>query len=146
MIRFIVSRLVGMVLVLIVVSLITFLIFQAVPLLARSSPVYYYIGKAPATPELLKTLTHRFGFDQPLPVQYWSYLAGFFGKNITDGTTIITESVFNLRGLGALSIQAIRDMDLPVMLGVTVVAAFALVVANFIVDLLYAVIDPRVTV
>ena len=334
MIRFIVSRLVGMVLVLIVVSLVTFLIFQAVPLLAKSSPVYYYIGKAPATPELLKSLTQRFGFDQPLPVQYWSYLAGFFGKSITDGTsaavdcpfpcfgysfrrnelvstligqalpvtislaigaallwlvggllvgtlsglkpgsvvdragmtgalaavslpifftgpvalllfvytlgwlpdnngyvsiftdpvgwftslllpwlclallfaalyarltrsnvletmnedyirtarakgldrrtivvkhglraaltpivtifgidiggligtTIITESVFNLRGLGALSIQSIRDMDLPVMLGVTVVAAFALVVANFIVDLLYAVIDPRVTV
>jgi len=334
MIRFVVSRLVGMVLVLIVVSLVTFLIFQAVPLLAKSSPVYYYIGKAPATPELLRSLTHRFGFDQPLPAQYWSYLAGFFGKSITDGTstpvdcpfpcfgysfrrnelvstligqalpvtislcvgaailwlvggllvgtlsglkpgsvvdrvgmtgalaavslpifftgpvallifvytlgwlpdnngyvditqdpvgwfrslllpwvclallfaalyarltrsnvmetmgedyirtarakgldrrtivvkhglraaltpvvtifgidigtligtTIITETVFNLRGLGTLSIQGIRDMDLPVLLGVTVVAAFALVIANFIVDLLYGFIDPRVSV
>jgi peptide/nickel transport system permease protein len=62
------------------------------------------------------------------------------------GSTIITEQVFNLRGLGSLSIQAIQTLDLPVMLGVTVVAAFALVIANFIVDLLYAVIDPRVTV
>ena len=66
MIRFIVSRLVGMVLVLIVVSMVTFLIFQAVPLLAKSSPVYYYIGKAPATPQLLHSLTHRFGFDETL--------------------------------------------------------------------------------
>jgi peptide/nickel transport system permease protein len=311
---------------------VTFLIFQAVPLLAKSSPVYYYIGKAPATPELLASLTHRFGFDQPLPAQYWSYLAGFFGKSITDGTsaavacpfpcfgysfrrnelvstligqavpvtislavgaallwlvggllvgtlsglkpgsfidragmggalaavslpifftgpvflllfvytlgwlpdnngyvsiftdpagwflslllpwvclallfaalyarltrsnvletmsedyirtarakgldrrtvvikhglraaltpivtifgidvgtligtTVITETVFNLKGLGWLSIQAIRTQDLPVIMGVTILAAVALVLANVVVDALYAVIDPRV--
>jgi peptide/nickel transport system permease protein len=62
------------------------------------------------------------------------------------GSTVITESVFNLRGLGYLSIQSVRQQDLPVILGVTIVAAVALVIANFIVDVLYAVIDPRVTV
>jgi peptide/nickel transport system permease protein len=60
------------------------------------------------------------------------------------GSTVITESVFNLRGLGYLSIQSISQQDLPVVLGVTLVAALALVVANFIVDVLYAFIDPRV--
>ena len=61
------------------------------------------------------------------------------------GSTVITETVFNLRGLGYLSIQAIGQQDLPIILGVTIVAAVALVVANFIVDVLYAFIDPRVS-
>ena len=62
------------------------------------------------------------------------------------GTTVITETVFNLRGLGYLSIHAIQTQDLPVIMGVTIVAALALVLANLIVDILYAVIDPRVAV
>jgi peptide/nickel transport system permease protein len=62
------------------------------------------------------------------------------------GSTVITEQVFNLRGLGALTLQAISQQDLPVIQGVTIVAAVALVVANLIVDILYAVIDPRVAV
>jgi peptide/nickel transport system permease protein len=52
--------------------------------------------------------------------------------------------VFNLKGLGWLSIQAIRTKDLPVIMGVTIVAAIALVVANVVADVLYAVVDPRV--
>lgn len=331
MIRFIISRLIGMVVVLFIVSVVTFVIFQLGPILSGASPVYYYIGKAPATPELLAALTHRFGFDQPIPVQYWNYISGIFGKTITDGvstpencpfpcfgysfrqnelvstligrtiptslsiivgaailwlvggvavgtisalrpgsfvdrasmtgalgavslpifftgpllllvfvytlhwlpvvnyvdptanfvgwlqamilpwialaflfaalyarltrsnmletmsedyirtarakgldrrtvvvkhglraaltpivtifgidvgtligSTVITETVFNLRGLGLLTIQSIRQQDLPVILGVTLVAALALVVANFVVDILYAFVDPRV--
>jgi peptide/nickel transport system permease protein len=60
------------------------------------------------------------------------------------GAMVITETVFNLKGLGWLSIQAIRTKDLPVIMGVTIVAAIALVVANVIADVLYAVVDPRV--
>jgi peptide/nickel transport system permease protein len=60
------------------------------------------------------------------------------------GAMVITETVFNLKGLGWLSIQAIRTKDLPVIMGVTIVAAIALVVANLIADVLYAVVDPRV--
>jgi peptide/nickel transport system permease protein len=60
------------------------------------------------------------------------------------GTTIITETVFNLRGLGWLSVQSIRQQDLPVIMGVTIIAAIAIVVANLVVDILYAVVDPRV--
>ena len=60
------------------------------------------------------------------------------------GTTVITETVFNLRGLGWLSMTSIRQQDLPVIMGVTLVAAFALVLANLVVDILYAFVDPRV--
>ncbi len=336
MIRFIVVRLLGAVVVLFIVSVVTFLIFQLGPLVSHTSPVYYYIGKVPFAPNSpqLKALIHRFGFDLPLYQQYWHYLSGIlFGQNITDGvttpipcpapcfgysfrendlvddmllqaapvsislcvgaailwliggvfvgtlsglrprswidrvgmggsltavslpifftgplllllfeytlgwlpnvnyvpitqnpgqwfnsmilpwislaflfaalyarltrsnmietmgedyvrtarakglpwhtvvikhglraaltpivtifgidfgtligSTVITETVFNLRGLGYLSIHAIQQEDFPVILGVTVVAAVALVLANLIVDVLYAVIDPRVTV
>jgi peptide/nickel transport system permease protein len=331
MIRFIAVRFVGMVLVLFIVSVVTFAIFQIGPIFANASPVFYYIGKAPATPELVHALEHKFGFDQPIPIQYLSFIGGIFGKDITDGvsqtvhcpfpcfgysfrqnelvsvligraipvsasiivgaavlwllggvavgtasalrpgtiidragmtaalagvslpifftgpvlllifvyglhwlppiqyvsplenplgwlqsmilpwislaflfaalyarltrsnmletmnedyirtarakgldrrtvvvkhglraaltpivtifgidvgtligTTVITESVFNLRGLGLLSIQSISQQDLPIILGVTIVAALGLVIANFIVDVLYAFIDPRV--
>ena len=44
----------------------------------------------------------------------------------------------------AKALRTIQQQDLPVVLGVTIVAALALVVANFIVDVLYAFIDPRV--
>lgn len=335
MVRFIIVRLLGAIVVVWIVSVITFLIFQIVPTLSHSSPVYYYIGKVPF-PEhsiQMKALIHRFGFDLPLYAQYWHFLSGIlFGQTITDGvstpiqcaapcfgysfrqhqlvgsmmamaapvsislcvgaailwliggvtvgtfsalkpgsfidrvgmtgslaavslpifftgpllllifeytlgwlpdvsyasitqdpaqwlrsmilpwlslaflfaalyarltrsnmietmgedyirtarakgltrrtvvvkhglraaltpivtifgidlgtlvgSTVITETVFNLRGLGYLSIQAIQKQDLPVILGVTIIAAIVLVIANFIVDVLYAVIDPRVT-
>lgn len=335
MIRFVLVRFAGMILVIFVVSVLTFGIFQLAPLLSHTSPVYYYTGKVPYPPgsPQLQALIHRFGFDLPIPVQYWQFVSGIFGKSITDGTsspvqcgfpcfgysfrqnelvstliaqalpvtfsltvgaailwliggvtigtisglkpgsvidrvgmtgalagvslpifftgpvlllifvytlgvlpdtgyvnlttdpvqwflhmllpwvslaivfaalyarltrsnmmetmsedyirtarakgldrrtvvikhglraaltpivtifgidvgtligsTVITETVFNLRGLGYLSIQSVRQQDLPVILGVTMVAALALVLANFIVDILYAVIDPRVSI
>ncbi len=335
MVRFIIVRLLGAIVVVWIVSVITFLIFQLAPALSHTSPVYYFIGKIPFPEDSVqfKALVHRFGFDLPLYAQYWHFLSGIlFGQNITDGvsapvscpapcfgysfrrnelvstllmqaapvslslaigaailwlvggvtvgtfsalkpgsfldrvgmtgslaavslpifftgpllllifeytlgwlpdvsyapitqdplqwlrsmilpwfalaflfaalyarltranmletmgedyirtarakgltrrtivvkhglrsaltpivtifgidiatligSTVITETVFNLRGLGYLSIQAIRDQDLPVIMGVTIVAAVALVLANVVVDLLYAVIDPRVT-
>lgn len=336
MIRFILLRLGGAVVVIFIVSVVTFLIFQIAPTLSHTNPVYYYIGKVPfkpGSPQLL-ALEHKFGFDLPVPEQYWHYLRGIlFGQTITDGvstpipcpapcfgysfkqnnlvgsmllqaapvslsllvgaailwlvggvtigtfsalkpgsivdrvgmtgslaavslpifftgplllllfeftlgwlpdvsyapitqdplqwlrsmilpwvslaflfaalyarltranmletmgedyirtarakglprrtvvvrhglraaltpivtifgidvgtligSTVITETVFNLRGLGYLSISSIQTLDLPVIEGVTIVAAVALVLANLIVDILYAVIDPRVTV
>ncbi len=334
MIRFVLARFAGMILVIFIVSVLTFGIFQLAPLLSHTSPVYYYTGKVPYPPgsPQLQALIHRFGFDQPIAVQYLQFIGGIFGKTITDGTstpvycpfpcfgysfrqnelvttligralpvtlsltagaailwlvggvsvgtvsglkpgsfvdragmtgalaavslpifftgpvlllifvytlgilpetgyvpfttdpwqwflhmilpwvslaflfaalyarltrsnmletmsedyirtarakgldrrtvvvkhglraaltpivtifgidvgtligsTVITETVFNLRGLGYLSISSVQQQDLPVILGVTIVAALALVIANFIVDILYAVVDPRVT-
>ncbi|WP_432280643.1 ABC transporter permease [Streptomyces luomodiensis] len=60
------------------------------------------------------------------------------------GGAVLTESTYNLPGLGRLAVNAITDKDLPVILGVTLIAAIFIVVANLVVDLLYAVIDPRV--
>lgn len=60
------------------------------------------------------------------------------------GGAILTETTFNLPGLGQAAVKAISDRDLPLILGVTLIAAAAVVVANLVVDLLYAVIDPRV--
>ena len=336
MLRFIIVRLLGAIVVVWIVSVITFLIFQLAPTLSHTSPVYYYIGKVPFPQDSIqfKALVHRFGFDLPIWEQYWHYISGIlFGQTITDGvstpiqcpapcfgysfrqnelvgtlllraapvslslcigaailwlvggvtvgtfsalkpgsfvdragmmgsltavslpifftgpllllifvytlgwlpdvsyapltqdplqwlrsmilpwialaflyaalyarltranmletmgedyirtarakgipnrtvvvkhglrsaltpivtifgidlgtligSTVITETVFNLRGLGFLSIQSIQQQDLPVIMGVTIVAAVALVLANLVVDILYAVIDPRVTV
>ncbi|MBV2151883.1 ABC transporter permease [Kitasatospora sp. SUK 42] len=60
------------------------------------------------------------------------------------GGALITEQVFSLQGVGAFAVQAIADNDLPKILGVTLLAAFFIVVCNLVVDLLYALVDPRV--
>jgi peptide/nickel transport system permease protein len=60
------------------------------------------------------------------------------------GGAILTEAVFNLRGLGYQALTAIRQNDLPIILGVTLIAAIFIVLANLVVDLVYGVIDPRV--
>ena len=61
------------------------------------------------------------------------------------GSAVLTEVVFGFVGIGKLSIIAIGSRDLPVVLGVTLFAAFFVVVANIIVDVAYALLDPRVT-
>jgi peptide/nickel transport system permease protein len=60
------------------------------------------------------------------------------------GAAAITEQVFNLDGIGSTVIAAVKDADLPIIVVGVLMAATAVVVANFVVDLLYAVIDPRV--
>ncbi|MFE3068177.1 ABC transporter permease [Streptomyces sp. NPDC059247] len=57
---------------------------------------------------------------------------------------VITESIFGLPGVGRLFYGALSTGDQPVVLGVTLLAATFIVVANLAVDLLYAVVDPRV--
>ena len=60
------------------------------------------------------------------------------------GGAVFTETTFSLPGLGKMGIDAIGQHDLPIIMGVTILAAFFIVVANIVVDMLYAVIDPRV--
>ncbi|MFD9071409.1 ABC transporter permease [Streptomyces lasiicapitis] len=57
---------------------------------------------------------------------------------------VITESIFGLPGIGRLFYGALSSGDQPVIVGVTLLAATFIVVANLAVDLLYAVVDPRV--
>ena len=60
------------------------------------------------------------------------------------GGAIITEVTFSLHGLGLFTFEAVQNQDLPEILGVTMLAAFFIVLANLVVDILYAVLDPRV--
>jgi peptide/nickel transport system permease protein len=60
------------------------------------------------------------------------------------GGAVLTESTFSLPGLGQYAIRAIFDNDLPQVMGVTLLTAVFVVFANLIVDLVYAVVDPRV--
>ena len=60
------------------------------------------------------------------------------------GGVVITETVFSLPGLGKTAIDAINQQDLPVIIGIVLFASACVVVANILVDILYAFLDPRV--
>jgi peptide/nickel transport system permease protein len=60
------------------------------------------------------------------------------------GSAFITETVFNLPGIGKLGVQSIFNADFPTVMGITVLGAFVIVVANLVVDVAYAFLDPRV--
>jgi peptide/nickel transport system permease protein len=60
------------------------------------------------------------------------------------GGAILTEKTFSLNGLGKYVVDGIENQDLPKILGATLLATFFIVLCNLIVDLMYAVIDPRV--
>ncbi len=60
------------------------------------------------------------------------------------GGAIVTEKVFGMPGLGYTAVTAIQEQDLPVIIGIVIVASAAVVAANIAVDAFYAVLDPRV--
>jgi peptide/nickel transport system permease protein len=60
------------------------------------------------------------------------------------GGALFIEQVFNLHGLGAELVSATRTSDIPVVVGVTVFITLAVIVCNFIVDVAYAWLDPRI--
>lgn len=62
------------------------------------------------------------------------------------GGAVITEQVFNFNGLGKLAVDSIATFDLPTVIGLVLLLASFVIVANIIVDILYAFIDPRVRV
>jgi peptide/nickel transport system permease protein len=59
------------------------------------------------------------------------------------GGSVIVETIFAVPGIGALMFNAIQDHDYPVVQGVTVVIASGFVAVNFLVDVAYAILDPR---
>ena len=60
------------------------------------------------------------------------------------GGAIIVEKVFNLQGVGQLGIDSLSTNDFPAVMGVTVMAAVFIIVANLVVDVMYAFLDPRI--
>jgi peptide/nickel transport system permease protein len=60
------------------------------------------------------------------------------------GGAVLTETVFNLPGIGQYVVNAVQNVDFPAVMGVTVFAAFFIIVGNLVVDVGYAFLDPRV--
>ncbi len=60
------------------------------------------------------------------------------------GGAILTESVFNIPGIGRLAYDAIQKSDLPTVQGTVILGAFFIILLNLVVDVVYAVLDPRV--
>jgi peptide/nickel transport system permease protein len=84
--RYIVRRVLGALLVLLVVSVLTFGIFMVVPILTGANYAYLYAGKNP-NPAQLKSIEEKLGFDKPIPVQYGLYMKGIFtGREFSSGT------------------------------------------------------------
>lgn len=60
------------------------------------------------------------------------------------GRIIVTEQVFGLNGLGRMVVRAVTNQDEPVLIAIGLLASVFVVVVNILVDILYAVLDPRV--
>jgi len=119
-ISFIVRRLIVTVFLLLLISLMTFAIFFLIPTdchLQAWPPGHAHPDR------------HHFR-DGPWPA-FWV-------------VPVLTEFTFSLHGLGLFTVLAIQNNDLPEILGVVMLTAFFVVIANLIVDILYAVVDPRV--
>jgi peptide/nickel transport system permease protein len=102
---------------------------------------YVRTARAKGLPERTVVVKHalRAGLT-PIVTSAGLDLAGVLGG------AIISESIFTLPGLGSLAIGAITKSDLPLIAGITLLSSAIIIFANFVVDLLYAVIDPRVRI
>ena len=100
-----------------------------------------YIRTARAKGLRRRTVVTRHGMRAAL-----TPIVTIFGMDVSLllGGAILTETAFNFPGLGKLALDAINQKDLPVIMGVTILAAVFIVVANVVVDVLYATVDPRV--
>ena len=108
-------------------------------MLETMSEDYIRTARAKGLPE--RTVIFKHGLRASL-----TPIVTMFGLDIAllVGGAIITESVFNLQGLGYLAINSALQQDLPIVLGVVLLASVAVALANLVVDVLYAFIDPRV--
>jgi len=63
---------------------------------------------------------------------------------VLGGGAILTETVFDLQGVGQYTAEAIGQLDVPPVIAVTMFSAFFIVLLNAIVDIMYAYLDPRI--
>jgi peptide/nickel transport system permease protein len=90
-----------------------------------------------------RTIVYRHGLkaaSTPLVTQFGIDVGALIGG------AVITEQVFGLPGLGYTAVHAIEQQDLPVIIGIVLVASAGVVVANILADLFYAVLDPRIRI
>ena len=57
---------------------------------------------------------------------------------------VLTETIFALNGMGRVAVKSIQYIDLPVIMGVTLITAVIFLLSNLVVDIMYAIVDPRV--
>ncbi|MCU1593693.1 MAG: dppB 4 [Frankiales bacterium] len=88
-----------------------------------------------------RKVTYKHGARAALPP-----LIVIFGLDLGGllGGAFVTERIFGMPGLGNLAVKSIVDLDLPVILGVTIFGAFFILVANLVADIAYALTDPKV--
>jgi peptide/nickel transport system permease protein len=100
---------------------------------------YIRTARAKGLPE--RTVVTRHGMRAAL-----TPIVTMFGLDLGAllGGAILTEYTFGLQGLGKQALDAINKFDYPLIMGTTLFAAFFIIVANVVVDVLYAFIDPRV--
>jgi peptide/nickel transport system permease protein len=60
------------------------------------------------------------------------------------GGAIVTEQIFQWPGIGSLMVASINSRDYPVLMAITMISAVAVLIANILVDIMYAVVDPRI--
>jgi peptide/nickel transport system permease protein len=86
-IRFLIRRTVGGIVVLVVISIITFWLFYALPKLLHSNPAALYAGRSPS-PATIAAVSEKLGLDKPFWTQYWDFLKGIFvGRTYGHGVT-----------------------------------------------------------
>ena len=152
MARYIARRLVLLVIVLVGMSAITFSLTHLVP----GNPARLLAGPHASQSEV-DSLAHQFGLDRPVPER--TVLSRHVLKNALLPTVtviglqvgyllsgnILAEAVFSWPGIGLYAVNAIGNLDYAAIMGVTLIISFVYVLVNLLVDLLYAVIDPRIS-
>jgi peptide/nickel transport system permease protein len=100
-----------------------------------------YIRTARAKGLTERRVTFRHGLRAAL-----TPVASQFGIDVgvLVGGAVVTETVFGMPGLGYTAVKSISNGDLPVIIGIVIVASAAVIIANILVDIFYAVLDPRV--
>jgi peptide/nickel transport system permease protein len=100
---------------------------------------YIRTARAKGMPEWRVTLVHGFR-NAVLPIVAMIGLdIGIFMSGV-----VVVENVFGWPGIGQLMWQAIQSLDIPIIMGITTIAAVFIVLGNFIADLLAPLIDPRI--
>jgi peptide/nickel transport system permease protein len=106
--RYIVRRVLWVILLLFIVSAVTFIIFYTLP---SADPAVLRAGKSP-NPELVQQIRHNLGLDQPVYVQYWRYMKGIvlhfdFGYSFQDSQPVRTEIFDRLPATISLTFGAV---------------------------------------
>ena len=113
--------------------------------LLRSSTIgalsseYVRFARIKGVPERVVILKHAVLNALVAPLTFFGTLAALFLTG-----TVVTETIFAWPGLGSLAVSSVRSRDFPVVQAIILFFALIFVVVNFVVDILYAVVDPRI--